>query len=363
MLRIPFINAKFVDESCSGIEERLLNFLSMLRHRAVYHGKKIKRFSLLDDDETLPEMPVVTSSDRRKVHRRAERLHEAQQIASGLSHLKKDDLKALQPLRLGVDLVTVTSEDWADEVAAMLHAEFPWMGPATTEVWLALRRAAVEGEVAISLPNLLLVGPPGIGKSAWARRLAEILCLPSCVIEIASGATNFRIVGLERGWSSGMPGRPLETIIAHRVANPIVIVDEICKDQSMRNSRGNVSSASDGLLSLMEPMTATNWECPYYRVRFDMAHVNWILTANDLDKVSEPLRSRSTVVFLDEISKPDLQVFARRIGATKGLSNASIEAITDVIGHRGFSSRQFGLREVLRMVARAEAMETRPLLQ
>jgi ATP-dependent Lon protease len=108
------------------------------------------------------------------------------------------------------------------------------MGPATEAAWHALRRSVHRGDDGLHLLPLILNGPAGIGKSVWARRLAEMCAVPSCVIEVGSGSAGFRIAGLERGWSSAGPGRPLETILQARIANPILIVDDICKMQTFR---------------------------------------------------------------------------------------------------------------------------------
>lgn len=362
MTRIPFIHARFFDtDTTFDIEERLKAFLRTWRQRSFAEGFGVENSGGLTLDafgEELMRGVELSSIDRATIKRRAERIIAARAAVSGLAHLKKEEVKTLSWLRSGVDLVIADGLDWADLVAATLHDEFPWMAPATTEVWMALRRAAVGGQV-ITIPNLLLCGPPGIGKSAWARRMAALLTLPSCVIEIGSGSTSFRIAGLERGWAGGMPGRPLETIIASRIGNPVVIVDEICKDQGVRSTKGGVNSASDSLLALMEPMTAEAWECPFYRIRFDMRHVNWVLTANVLEGVSEPLRSRSTVVVLSEVPKGDLCRFARRYGAAKGLTEESIEAIVMALDHPANSRRDFSVRDVVRMVERAVGLESR----
>ena len=317
--------------------------------------------SLDDFGDALLRGVDLSYADRTKIKKRADRLYAARLASSGLGRLKPEELKALSRLRDGVDLVAVENVDAADLIASQLHEEFPWMSAATTALWHGLRRAAVDGQ-AITFPNMLLCGPPGIGKSAWARRMAELLQLPSCAIEVGSASSAFRISGLERGWSSAMPGRPLETIIKTRIGNPVIIVDEICKERSLQSAKGGVNSVSDALLALMEPMTAQEWECPFYRLGFDMRHVNWVMTANDLERVSEPLRSRSALVLLDAISKADLCAFARRHGEERGLSEQSLDAIAAVINHPGHDRRNFSIRDVARMVERAVAMETRPVL-
>ncbi len=74
------------------------------------------------------------------------------------------------------------------------------MGPATHVAWHGLRRLARSGDVGLRLPPLVLNGPAEIGKSVWARRLAELCALPACVVDVGSGSAGFRIAGLERGY-------------------------------------------------------------------------------------------------------------------------------------------------------------------
>lgn len=76
-----------------------------------------------------------------------------------------------------------------------------------------------------ALPPVILVGPPGIGKSHFARRLAELAMLPIRMIDVGGGSAGFRISGTEKGWSSEQPGLPVETVLATRIANPVMVVD------------------------------------------------------------------------------------------------------------------------------------------
>ena len=86
--------------------------------------------------------------------------------------------------------------------------EMPWMAPATEAAWHALRRSARLGEP-VRVGPLVLVGPPGVGKTAWARRLAGHLAVASTVIDASQGLSSFSLTGTERGWRSSQPGRPL----------------------------------------------------------------------------------------------------------------------------------------------------------
>lgn len=130
---------------------------------------------------------------------RARRILERLQARSGAAHLKPEELRQLAPIARGIRLVHLPDADAADRIAAELHAEMPWMAPANRIVWQAIRLAARTG-APIRVPPLLLVGPPGIGKSAWARRLAELLQVPSAVVEATNEPAGFAIAGLQAGW-------------------------------------------------------------------------------------------------------------------------------------------------------------------
>ncbi|WP_082015811.1 AAA family ATPase [Leisingera sp. ANG-M7] len=302
---------------------------------------------------------ALTWDDKRRIKKRVQRILQLRTEASGLGHLSEEEIQRLRPLMNEVRLVEPRDEHWVDETVSALHEEMPWMAAATNEVWNALRQSSSAKET-IRLPPLLLSGPPGIGKSVWARRLAELLEIPRCEIDASLGGVGFSVAGTERGWSSAQPGRPLETILQHRVGNPLIVVDEICKAQSGTSDRGARHALSGTLLSFLEPATAVAWECPCYRTKFDMSHISWILTANDVSRAPEPLINRCTVIELQTLTCKQLRGFARSQAARMELSEASVDAIERVIEHsmdeRGHS---LSLRNVIRMLHRAVALENR----
>ncbi|MEW2915017.1 hypothetical protein [Leisingera sp. JC11] len=100
-----------------------------------------------------------------------------------MGHLSREHRERLSVFRDGVRLVAIATEHQADELAAELHGEMPWMAPATEAVWHAMRRSVRDGWPGLRLPPILLDGPPGIGKSHWARRLGQMLTVPTAVVE------------------------------------------------------------------------------------------------------------------------------------------------------------------------------------
>jgi len=350
-----------------AIKARLTKFLLDLRSRKL--AKELvgddERSESLDSDnltslaDELSDGVELTWGDDNRINTRIARLSARRKAASGFAHLKDNEIRRLRPLMSGVRLEEPQTIHWADEVASALHEEMPWMAPATKEVWYALRHNAVSNQ-AIRLPPLLLNGPPGLGKSVWARRLSELLRVPRCEIDASVGGVGFSVVGVERGWSSAQPGRPLETILKHKVANPLVVIDEVCKSQSASTEMGARHSFADSLLNLLETETSATWVCPFFQINIDMSHISWVMTANEACNIPSPLLSRCTVVDLACLSSSQLKAFARRQALEVGLSGASTEAIEHVIDRWPKSGKtSISFRTVSRMLRRAEVLERR----
>lgn len=295
----------------------------------------------------------------RELLQQARALRERRRQRAGTTHLRPEDARRLAPLKGGVELVELAGLDAADAIAAAVHAEMPWMAPATELVWHALRRAATE-RGPIRLPPLLLVGPPGIGKSHWARRIAGHLRVPEMGVEATSENAGFGLTGLQAGWGSARTGRVLELILQHRIANPLVFVDEIEKSGSAVSTSGRSFDLASALLPLLERETARAWTCPFFRVGFDMSWISWILAANSLRGLPEPLLSRCQVVRLPPLAAADLRAFAHREAARRGLSEASTEAILATLTAFAPRAGALSLRTVLRMLERAAVLEQQP---
>lgn len=368
MSKIPFVHARFPDssESEKGLVIRLEKHLIKLR--------KAKPSQVLEEDELPAELkryvtqdpgnarPSITYSDNRRIERRASKLHKARLAASGLGHLKKEDRERLEALRNGVQLVTLPSEHRADELAAELHSEMPWLAPATELVWHAMRASVREGWPGLRLPPMLLDGPPGIGKSHFARRLGALLSVPTTIIEATSESASFGLVGGQKGWSEAQPGRVLETVLHSLVGNPVIVIDEVEKAGNVVSHKGHAFRLVDALLPLLEPMTARKWTCPFYQVSFDMGWIGWILTSNDYSRLPEPLLSRCPPIRLRDLTITELAGFLRREGASRDLSSDAVEAMIDVLRHPDMRAQRPSLRVASRMLARAAQIERMPML-
>ena len=135
------------------------------------------------------------------------------------------------------------------------------MAEVTTYVMQHMRGFVRAGGVGLQLPPIILAGPPGGGKSWFARSIALTAGLPDRLIDVGAGTTAFRIAGTEKGWSSTQPGLPVEVMLQTLVANPLMIVDEFDKAGTVHSSKGTSTSLTTALLGLLDPGTACGSTC------------------------------------------------------------------------------------------------------
>lgn len=348
MPRIKFADVRFPDPNAPSvfdIEHRLK------QHLVNFRDKKGKR----EEDNQ------ISDRDRRNILRKIAAYKDAVSRRSGMGHLADKDRQRLEVFRHGVELVQVASEHRADEIASAIHSEMPWMAAATEMIWQDMRSSVRNGDLAPRLRPLLLVGPPGIGKTYWARSLAQHLTVPTSVIEATGEPASFSVTGSQRGWGSAGPGKPLEFIMASGVANPVIVVDEIEKAGTVESMKGQRFNLSEGLLPFLERSTAAQWSCPYFRVSFDMSWVTWIMTANSVEGLPAPFLSRCPPLELPPLSMEHLLEFADRSGTERNLPPEAVDAVKEVI--EAIKTPQLiSLRSVARMLDSVEQAIYRPPL-
>lgn len=138
-------------------------------------------------------------------------------------------------------------------------------------------------EGAFGFSPVLLLGPPGSGKSRLAQALAEAFGAPFLRVDRAGESDAREFLGTGAGWSSERPALPTRFLAEIDVANPVVFIDEI--DKETVDSRNG--SVSRGLLPMLEPQTARTWRDPFLSVEDDLPQISWILAANDLTRLRD----------------------------------------------------------------------------
>ncbi len=192
-------------------------------------------------------------------------------------------------------------------VGGILLEEFPY---AASVIETVLRDLDSRDDVHVR--PTLLIGPPGSGKSHFARRLAEVLKTPWEMIPCA-GVSDGMHGGATRKWTSGEPSLPVAVIRTHRHAGPVIILDEIEKAGTSRHN-GNFHDVLHGLL---ERETAARWHDPYIDAPCDLSHISWIMTANTVDPLPKSLRDRCRCLRFPEPGPEHLAVLVQRLLAEK----------------------------------------------
>lgn len=243
-----------------------------------------------------------------------------------------------------------------DELAAALHAEAPHLRALSQAIRQSASLHIRNGAVWFQIKPILVVGPPGSGKSHFARMLARLSGLPCKVLDGASMTSPVPLTGLDGSWKNGRINEVGLLIVESRVPNPILILDEVDKIETLGS--GRAGSVGESLLGLLEPSTARMFPDSYLRQAVDLSRVNWIMTANSLQQVSEAVRDRCIVVTVEAMSLSDMARFAAREIERRDLDPALLPFI---LGSARLG-KPTSLRRLSRMLDAAEAVLERPLL-
>jgi hypothetical protein len=280
------------------------------------------------------------------------------QLPAKLALVEKEDIE-----KLALDArIICASVNEVDERFARIHADAPWMSRITEGLWFDARDRASRG-LPFGFHPTVIVGPPGGGKSTLARSIARTFAVPS--IDVDAGATGgvFELQGTDFRWGGGAPGRITSAIIASRIVNPIVIIDELdAGSVSTATSQSKIPGLFRVLLGLLEPSTARSWTCPYYSVAFDLTKVSFICTSNSLQGIPQALLSRVNVISVSDINLPDVMAFMRRKAAACGLDETGTEAAIRVINKITERGQRVDLRKASRAIEISLAYQNRPTL-
>jgi len=170
------------------------------------------------------------------------------------------------------------------------------------------RRAALahlEPKGPLTLSPLLLVGPPGCGKTTFARALSAALEVTLLPVQLGHASAPFSLSGLDPQYSTGGPGVLFKLIALGSTPDPVVLLDEIDK---VSFSDRDVLGA---LYTLLEPSTAKAFIDEGMRMPLNMAAVRWVATANSVDRMNEALLSRFVVFTIEPPSSAQIRSLAR----------------------------------------------------
>ncbi len=208
-----------------------------------------------------------------------------------------------QPLRN-----LVAADDDTPERLAKLREECPGFVTVIALIERAVALSAVAG-TAIALPPILLVGPPGLGKTHFSRRLAAALGVEQHAFSCATNSdAQALLIGHPASWRGARMGVLTEAVLAGDTANPLILLDEVDKFVTHSSEKPFHS-----LLTLLEPENACALNDEYLRVPFDLSHCLIVATANDIEVLPGFIQDRFLVVAITPPDGATLRAIASRI--------------------------------------------------
>jgi ATP-dependent Lon protease len=188
---------------------------------------------------------------------------------------------------------------------AHLYDELPNFHPVLDDLKRQLA-LCTDSRDALEITPMLLLGPPGIGKTHFAREMAQLLGTGMGFISMSSMTAGWVLSGASSQWKGARPGKVFDTLVEGQYANPVMVVDEIDK-----SGGEHAYDPLGSLYSLLEHDTAGSFTDEFAEVSIDASQVIWVATANDLRGIPDPILNRMNVF---DIEAPDEDA-ARKIAA------------------------------------------------
>ncbi|MEJ2403613.1 MAG: endopeptidase La [Candidatus Thiodiazotropha sp.] len=297
--------------------------------------KQQREFFLREQLKAIQQELGIEKDDRTaeldKFRKRLATLHLTEQAQSRVDE-EMDKLSVLEPgspeysvTRNYLDWITLlpwglTSDDKLDLPYArkVLDKDHYGLQDVKERILEFLALGIMKGQIAGSI--ILLVGPPGVGKTSIGHSIAEALGRKFYRFSVGGIRDEAEIKGHRRTYIGAMPGKFIQAMKDAGTQNPVIMLDEI--DKIGASYQGDPASA---LLEVLDPEQNSDFLDHYLDLRFDLSKVLFICTANQLDTIPRPLLDRMETISLSGyIASEKLQI-ARKFLLPRQLERAGVK--------------------------------------
>lgn len=182
--------------------------------------------------------------------------------------------------------------------------------------YLSVRKLKKDNKGSI----ILLVGPPGVGKTSIGKSIAKAMNKPFYRFSVGGMRDEAEIKGHRRTYIGAMPGKIIQGLKITKSRSPVFLIDEI--DKMGQSHQGDPASA---LLEVLDPEQNINFRDNYLDLPFDISNVFFILTANTLDSIPGPLLDRAEVIQLSGYIDQEKMEIAKKYLIPKNLEKNGLK--------------------------------------
>lgn len=206
---------------------------------------------------------------------------------------------------------------------------------------------------------IALIGPPGVGKTSIGKSIARALGRKFFRFSVGGMRDEAEIKGHRRTYVGAMPGKIVQAFKITEVMDPVIMIDEV--DKMGSSYHGDPASS---LLEVLDPEQNKDFLDHYLDVRVDLSNVLFILTANVIDTIPEPLRDRMEILRLSGYITEEKSQIAKNYLIPRNLKNMGLtnddlvfskEALNQMIEgyarEAGVRNLENNLKKVMRKVA------------
>ena len=217
----------------------------------------------------------------------------------------------------------------------------------------------MKGNISGSI--LCLVGPPGVGKTSVGKSIADALGRSFFRFSLGGMKDEAEIKGHRRTYIGAMPGKFLQAMKNVGTSNPLIMLDEI--DKVGASFQGDPASA---LLEVLDPEQNNSFRDHYLDVPFDLSHVLFVATGNQLDTIPRPLLDRMEVIRLSGYISEEKREIARRYLIPKTIKSHGLKdgqmaihrgALASIIEDYARESGVRNLENLIKKIARKGVMQ------